>query len=157
MFKTSTDFIRTVNGAEFTGEVDDSVEGYRSEDKKSQYFPRGLQNFFIADNFKFIAIWSAGLKELHQEDLAPFVNLKVFSLYGNEIEVLEKDLFKKNPKIEYLGLGQNKIKSVEGKVFRTLKNLNALHFDGNACASRQAVEKHDIWDLVEEINAECNK
>jgi len=148
--------LTTVNGKHSNGNSNSDVKGYRVYEKLLQYSPENLANFF--PNLEFIAIWDAELLEIHQRDLQPYANLRILSIWKNKIEILEKNILKFNPKLEYIGLGQNRIKFVDGRIFNHLKKLYSLHFDGNVCVSRQVGDdKHEVWDLVEEIEDQCTK
>ena len=131
------------------------MKGFRVEKKDCKYFPGKLSNFF--PNLEFLAIWEAGLSEVHQRNLAPFTELRILSFFGNDLQVLERNLLKFNTKLEYIGLGRNQIKFIEGRIFNHLKNLHSLHFDLNVCASRQVGgNRHDVWDMVEELEEKCS-
>lgn len=118
------------------------------------YLPKGLDKFF--ENLEFLAIWTAELKEIHAEDLAPFTKLRILSIWENEIEFLEKDLMKFNTKIEYIGFGKNRIQYVDPSVFDPLTRLHTLHFDGNDCYSKQvAGNRIGVLKLIDEINEHC--
>lgn len=148
--------VTAINGSHSNYNSNADVVGFRAQDVKLNYFPQGLSKFFDAEKLKFIAVWTTGLKEIHQRDLYPFTKLRVLSLWNNDFEVLERDLFKFNPEINYLGLGKNKIKFVDGNVFGPLKNLHSLHIDGNQCISKQAVGgKFLVSVLIEEIKENC--
>lgn len=144
--------IEGIEGAQETNEIA-PVKGFRNEDKYLGFFPKNLGNFF--PDLEFLAIWSSGLQEVSREDLSPFKDLRVLSFYGNKIEFLEKNLLKENKKLEYIGLGQNKINSIGGRIFNHLENLHTLHFDGNVCFSRQVASADEIGDMIEELNENC--
>lgn len=148
--------VTSIDGSHSNYNSNADVVGFRAQNVKLHYFPQGLSKFFDAEKIKFIAVWSTGLKEIHQGDLYPFTKLRVLSLWNNDFEVLERDLFKFNPEINYLGLGKNKIKFVDGNVFRPLKNLHSLYIDGNRCISKEAVgDKNQVSVLIDEIREKC--
>lgn len=152
----SRDAVTSVNGHHLNGKSNADVVGFRASNKKLLSFPQGLDKYFDGEKIQFIAVWSTGLKEIHQSDLAPFTKMRVLSLWENDFEVIERDLLKFNPQIEYIGLGKNKIKFIDGNVFGHLKNLHSLHIDGNACISRQeAGNRLRVLDLIDEINEKC--
>lgn len=151
------DVITSVNGRHLDDKCNSDVVGFRASNRQLEYFPKGLPNYFDAENIQFIAVWETGLKEIHQSDLSPFTSLRVLSLWANEFEYIEHDLLKFNPHIEYIGLGKNKIKLVDGNVFGHLKALHTLHIDGNKCISNQvAGDRNAILDLLNEIKEKCS-
>lgn len=152
----SKDVVTSVNGHHLNGKSNADVVGFRASNKKLFSFPQGLDKYFDVEKIEFIAVWSTGLKEIHQSDLAPFTKIRILSLWENDFEVIERDLLKFNPQIEYIGLGKNKIKFVDGNVFGHLKNLHTLHIDGNVCISRQeAGDRLQVLDLINEIKEKC--
>lgn len=147
----------TVNGCQSYGKSNADVVGFRANNKQLPYFPNGLNDYFDAEKIEFIAVWEAGLKEIHQSDLAPFTKLRILSLWANDFEVIERDLLKFNPQIEYIGLGKNKIKFIDGDVFGHLNALHTLHIDGNQCISRQVAGDRDaVLGLLDEIKENCS-
>lgn len=149
--------ITEVKGDQLAGYSNADVIGFRAYKKKLHYFPQGLDKYFDADKIQFIAIWSTGLKKIQQTDLSPFKNVRILSLWDNDFEVIEHNLLKFNPRIEYIGLGKNKIKFVDGNVFGHLNNLHTLHIDGNVCVSDAAVsDKEKLLDLLKEIEEKCD-
>lgn len=152
----SNDVVTTVSGNHLDGKSNSDVVGFRASNKKLLIFPAGLDKYFDAAKIEFIAIWSTGLKEIHQSDLAPFKKMRILSLWDNDFEVIERDLLEFNPHIEYIGLGKNRIKFVDGNVFGHLKKLHTLHIDGNACISRQvAGDRSGVLNLLDEIKEKC--
>lgn len=149
--------VTEIDGCHLNGKSNADVVGFRASGKKLNYFPRGLHKYFDAEKIQFIAIWTTGLKEIHQSDLSPFTKLKVLSLWENDFEVIQRDLFKFNAEIEYIGLGKNKIKFIDGNVFDHLKHLHTLHIDGNQCISSQvAGDRPGILELITEIKEKCH-
>lgn len=150
------DVVTAINGNHLHEQSNSDVVGFRAENKTLHYFPKGLDKYFKAEKIEFIAIWSTGLKEIHQNDLLPFKNLRILSLWNTDLQVIEHDLLKFNPAIEYIGLGKNKIAFVDGNVFGHLKQLHTFHIDGNPCISRQVVNsKIEVLDLIDEIKMKC--
>ncbi|KAG4077129.1 hypothetical protein HA402_016116 [Bradysia odoriphaga] len=149
--------ITTVNGCHLHDKSNSDVVGFRASNKQLEYFPKGLPNHFDAEKIEFIAVWETGLKEIHQSDLQPFTKLRILSLWANDFEVIERDLLKFNPRIEYIGLGKNKIKFIDGNVFGHLNALHSLHIDSNKCISREvAGDRGAVLDLLKEIQEKCS-
>ncbi|XP_037035504.1 uncharacterized protein LOC119073823 [Bradysia coprophila] len=151
------DVITAVNGDHLYDRSNADVVGFRASKRRLQYFPKGLANYFDADKIEFIAVWETGLKEIHQSDLSPFTKLRILSLWINDVEVIERDLLKFNPHLEYIGLGKNKIKFVDGNVFGHLNALRSLYIDDNMCISRQVADNREaVVDLLQEIQQRCS-
>jgi hypothetical protein len=64
--------------------------------------------------------------------------LKWIDLRFNDIEYLNKIIFKNNLKLEYVGFYANKIKMINPKFFENLNNLIEVKFDGgNICVDKE--------------------
>lgn len=148
--------VTAVTGRHLDGKSNADVVGFRSENKILHYFPRGLENFFIAAKFVFINVWSSGLKEIHEADLAPFTNLKFISFSKNDLVVVERDLFINNPQLEIIGFPRNKITTVDTNAFDHLNNLVSLYMDHNVCISKEVTRNRKrVLQLIEEMKIKC--
>jgi len=146
--------IATVKGTHKELKSNSDVRGFRVNLQSMSYLPKGLDKLF--NNLEFLAIWTAGLKEIHAEDLAPFTKLRILSIWENKIEYIEKDLMKFNTNIEYIGFGKNRIQYVDPNVFDPLTRLHTLHFDGNDCYSKQvAGNRIGVLKMINEISKHC--
>lgn len=150
--------ITSINGTHFDSQSNADVVGFRTYGKTLHYLPQGLGKHFNVENFKFLALWTTGLKEIHQRDLAPFTDMEYLSLHGNDLEVIESNLLKFNPNIKYIGLGENKIKFIDEYVFHSLKNLHSVYLDENVCISKTIRGRFKIQrELPKELKEKCNK
>lgn len=151
--------ISAVNAEHLTEKSNADVVGFRAENKTLHYLPEGLGRCFEAKKIEFILIWSTGLREIHQKDLAPFITLRYLSLWDNDVEIIEKNLFQFNPEIKYLELAKNKIKFIDANVFQNLKDLSSLFLRGNPCnrmtydAARG--DKFKVKRFIKEIAETC--
>lgn len=84
-------------------------------------------------NLSSLIIHQSKLREIHQYNLEPFTELIYLSLAGNELQVIEKDLFKYNPNLIDISLEHNHIQHVEPNVFSDLKKLENIYFNYNPC------------------------
>lgn len=95
------------------------------------YFPHGIDSIF--PSISAITAEESKLREIHVEDLAPFKLLKLLYLNGNEIRVIEADLFKFNEQLELIRLDFNQISHIDAQVFSHLVNLKFLWLNENKC------------------------
>jgi hypothetical protein len=124
--------IDSVSGNHQAGKNNDNVEVVDVFQRgRIFYFPQGLTNFF--KNLKGIRIEATGLKEIHQSDLKDYSKLKALWLYGNNLEVLEENLFEFTPNLEWISVVNNKITHVDPHVFDKLVKLNTLYIYENPC------------------------
>ncbi len=138
--------ITSVSGVHVDNNSNAQVVGFRAKEIIMHYLPHGSEKYFDAEKIIFMNIHATGLKEIHQIDLAPFTKMKFLSLWDNDLEVIESDLFKFNPKLECIALGYNKIKFIDGNVFGDLKHLQSLFLKYNDCISKEAVQ--DVFKVL---------
>lgn len=69
---------------------------YVSMPSKVAFFPK-LESTF--PNLKQITLFHVELREIHRENLKPFVDLEILILSGNQLESLEENLFEFNGKL----------------------------------------------------------
>ncbi|XP_070492293.1 leucine-rich repeat and immunoglobulin-like domain-containing nogo receptor-interacting protein 3 [Chironomus tepperi] len=85
-----------------------------------------------------------------------FPQLFHLDLEENNLKVIEKDLFKFNPKLSVIRLEVNHIKEIDGNVFDHLEELNVLALDDNECISKSRSERKDVLELIAEIQKSCD-
>lgn len=120
--------ITSVSGVHVDNNSNAQVVGFRAKEIIMHYLPHGSEKYFDAEKIIFMNIHATGMKEIHQIDLAPFTKMKFLSLWDNDLEVIESDLFKFNPK-----LGD-------------LKHLQSLFLKYNDCISKEAVQ--DVFKVL---------
>lgn len=158
----STDVVTNISGLHEKGKSFVDVKGFSSDGKILRYFPQEVGTFFKAEIFLFIRIDNAELKEIHQENIAPFIHMQVLSLHTNHIEVIEKNLFRLNPVLYYIILTNNRIKYIAHNVFNHL-SLQTLRIVNNTCISDYAdtnsnergVQVLEIRRIFREIEKKC--
>ncbi|KAG5676472.1 hypothetical protein PVAND_006304 [Polypedilum vanderplanki] len=119
-----------------------------------KYFPKYLNHFLPFLRKIFI---EKALLEVHKEDLEQFLNLEELYLSNNQIQVLKKDLFIYNNKLEILFISDNKIFYVDSKVFDNLKKLKFLGFLNNICFSGVVRNNEfEVMKLTQKITRFCS-
>ncbi|CAG9810384.1 unnamed protein product [Chironomus riparius] len=117
------------------------------------YIPTGISIFF--PNLKDLSVINCGLKELKQNDMKSFPDLKFLLLFGNAVEVLEKDLFKFNPKLVIIDMNMNNLKHIDAHVFDHLNGLGSLNFAGNLCITLSMTGPEGVKEVIDEIRKRC--
>ena len=123
--------ITRTTGSHISGKSNNEEMFFHADNKKMQYFPRGLEKFF--PNLIGIYIVNGKLKEIHQSDLKAFDKLKSLDLIDNEIDILEDGLFDYNPKLKAISFHYNRIIHIGSNVFDNLNNLLSLSLNYNTC------------------------
>ncbi|KAG4066059.1 hypothetical protein HA402_001306 [Bradysia odoriphaga] len=118
----------------------------------ASYLPTGIEKFF--PNLVGLSA-EQHLKEITKNDLEPFPKLKHVWLARNQLEVIEKDLFKYNPGLVYISLRQNFIKEIDSNVFDHINRLSILELDRNECINDNAVGRYAVMRLIKQIEEKC--
>lgn len=125
-------------------------------DKEMYFLPQGLTKFFR--HIAGIVINRCKLKEIHQNDLAPFYKLRELYLIQNDIEVLEENLFQFNKRLELLWLDGNKIKKIDANIFDGLEKLQYLNFREKFCTLKKVLyDREGVEKIVEQMKKKCIK
>lgn len=133
---TSTDkIIDTAIGWSKSRTTND-VQQYYTEYVNCVHFPFDLNTVFPA--LEVIRLFRSNVKYVDNMDLRNLVNLKIFDLEDNVIEVLQSDLFVNNIKLREVYLQKNKLKFIAAHVFN-LFNLIVLNLDENLCVNGKAI------------------
>ncbi|KAL7013087.1 hypothetical protein ACKWTF_015186 [Chironomus riparius] len=151
---TASAHISRINGTHESPKTNDAVLSVSAGEKIIKKFPRGLHKFF--KNLKAIYIYSCNLKEIHQSDLRHFSGLVYFLSSHNGIEVIEKGLFKFNPKLEVVGFRESELIHIDPNVFDHLSLLSRFFFTSVPCINQEvlfSVEK--VRDAINLSKSKC--
>lgn len=83
----------------------------------------------------------------------PFTKLKHIDLCKNDLEELEKDLFKFNLLLEVIKASENKLKFIDVTAFEGLYQLHTLELNGNHCIWKSTGSRENLEE-DEEISRE---
>jgi len=134
--------------------IKNNTLGFRIYNITTRYFPRGLDGLF--KNLKVIEISNGQLKEIHQTDLKPFINLEVLYFQSNDIEILENGLFDYNKNLTYILFNKNKLVHIDGSVFEKLHHLTDLYLYGNECINDFTVNNSTVLQkITKTIKSQC--
>ncbi|KAL7015208.1 hypothetical protein ACKWTF_016342 [Chironomus riparius] len=117
------------------------------------YIPFGIETKL--GNLTSLSIKYSKLREVHQYNLEPFTELKTLSFEGNDIQVIEPDLFKSNLKLTEISLEHNQIQHVEPNVFNELKKLERIYFNFNPCVMHTIYDRWLKSNITAEIYENC--
>jgi len=133
--------------------ANENVNGLEIYMQIVNYFPSAIEESF--ENLWAIEITYSHLKLITKSDLAPFPDLKGLWLYGNDLETLEKDLFVRNEKLEFIDFVNNKLQHIDGNVIKVLIHLKVAHFSENPCIKIDATSKNEIQKLKADFQQTC--
>ncbi|KAJ6644424.1 Insulin-like growth factor-binding protein complex acid labile subunit [Pseudolycoriella hygida] len=114
--------------------------------------PKNLDKFF--PNLISLQWWNGDLSEIAAKDLN-FPNLINLGLHNNKLRALNGDLFKFTPKLQTIGFEENLIMEVGDGLLDGLSNLTSAYFDGNICIQFDATKKEHIRKLKDIIEFSC--
>ncbi|KAG5668390.1 hypothetical protein PVAND_016330 [Polypedilum vanderplanki] len=121
--------------------------------QKINYIPHGLNQIF--HNIIAIKANYGRINEINKKDLEQFPKLKYLVLNENDIEYLEKDLFKFNKDLQYINFENNKINPIFPTVFDNLQQLQELHLQGNDCIKKNKFDRFGVLELIKEVKEKC--
>lgn len=104
------------------------------KDQKISYVPTGLEKYFA--HIKVLRIQNTPLKEIRQQNLKDFRQLKFLEIFGTHIESIDGNLFDFNLEIESLHLQNNRINFIVLGAFDKLAKLKFISLVDNTCFSR---------------------
>jgi hypothetical protein len=146
--------VTAVNGNHVDSMSNANVTGLRTVQLNVvNYMPLGISH--LLPNLDSIIIESSHLQELRQSDLQQFPKLKYLNIYINDIKTLERDLFKFNPMLAFIRLYSNKIMQVHPTAFDNLNNLAYLDLNDNVCITGDADTGQKIVILIQQMKDQC--
>jgi len=128
------------------------IRGLEIIHRTCHYFPKGIENVF--GNLLIIEISNSNLKQITKSDLQPFTELIELDLKSNDLEVIEKDLFMYNKKLNEVWFDHNKLKHIDNMAFESTQ-LKFAFFENNPCISMDADTEKQITTLKREIAQSC--
>jgi hypothetical protein len=145
-------YIYRVKGNQDSGKTYKDVKGFLSTSSGDfSTFPMNLETFF--PNLEGIMINYGRLKEITQQNLMKFPNLKHLNLDSNDIEVLEIDLFASNPLLKVIWFANNKLNSIADESLKNLVHLQDL--DIRHCLTQRLQSHADIISNLAQIHQKC--
>lgn len=142
-----------INGVHTDGKSHDDVTALATSNQNSHFMPKRFEKFF--KNIRGIIIYKSGLKFITKEDLKPFPMLKTLYIIENKLTVIQPDLFEFNPKLTFIELNDNRIRSIAPGTFDAIDDLEELHMTGNVCISKGASDRKGVNEVEREILKEC--
>lgn len=149
--------ITGVRGFHLSGKTNSDVNHIYYQAKTVYYLPRGVTKYF--QNIERVHISNGNLKEITKENLKEFGDKlkKLEIIAGNQVEVIESDLFIYNKNVELVKIQNNKIKHIANGAFDHLEKLKELHLSGNSCTSSSddASDRTKIAAVVTNVEKNC--
>lgn len=116
------------------------------------FTPSGIHLFF--PNLELLDLSNHGL-QLRREHLDGLKSLKYLFFSGNNLEVIERDLFIGNPLLRYINFQSNPIRHVAHHVFDHLHSLTWLDFHRSTCIDEWAAGRTQVLALQSRLIQYC--
>lgn len=145
--------LENVTGLHQTGRTNADVQHLQLHNQNLSFIPKGIVDFF--NNLDVLVIDVSSLTSISAEDLRPFPNLLMLSLWRNELTSLDGDLFKYTPHLEVIEFGSNQIQHIGHDLVTNLNNLTFFFIQFNVCINRWAVTRDDVLLLASELSIFC--
>lgn len=146
--------VTDVLGDHLTGKSNKDVLKLNIDDQLCNFLPHGFEKFF--PNLEGLRVANSLLVELRQSDIRVFPHLRNCDIFNYIVELLEKNLFTKNPNLEYLYFGDNRIAYVGFNILKPLKKIHKAVFQGNSCIRSNADSALEIAKLQLALNEMCS-
>lgn len=98
------------------------------------YLPTNIETFF--PNLKGITYFRFNLKQVSANDLKPFPQLAVFTVYGGDITTLD-DLLKYTPNLKWIAFTNNELQHIGENLLGNLA-VQSVNFVRNTCINTAA-------------------
>lgn len=124
-------------------------------EKKVKFIPQHLGAYF--PSLESLDMLNSGVEGVSRADFMGLPKLKQLYLQGNEVKVLENDLFTANPMLVFISFYGNPVNHVGHGVFNHLKELTNIHLHGNAntCLGSYAENRPATLALITKIQINC--
>lgn len=117
------------------------------------YIPKGIEQFF--KNIFSVSIKETGLAVIRKNDLKPFPRLRYLFLSRNQLKTLNSGLFLHNPKLNMLSLEGNQLNSIAADIFDPIEDLQQADFRDNVCINSQATSREKVKEVELDIAQNC--
>lgn len=145
--------LESVHGVHKNGRNLQDVRALQVENQVMNSFPKNLNSFFT----DLMAIWfiHSNLLQLSADDLKPYPNLKELGMFQNKLKVLDGDLFKYTRNLNWIYFNENLIQQVGYDLLSGMNELKYALFGDNICVNIVATTPAKIEDLNRQLPVLC--
>ncbi|CAG9811942.1 unnamed protein product [Chironomus riparius] len=142
----------TTIGSCLTSSNHSKFNGIKIYSKIVNFLPFGLSKCF--NNLTSLTVEDSKLMEIKQQNLKEFLDLNYLSMAGNQLKIIENNLFDFNLKLIFINLSDNLIKVIDTSAFAVLKELQFLNLLNNTCINASIT---NFNDLIFKLDEKCSK
>lgn len=147
--------LNDVTGDHLRGKSNLDVVGLVVHDQNVTKIPGNITRTDLLPNIIAIIWRTSNLQTISAEDLEQFPNLKVLSIYQNQVTTLDGNLFTFTRSLKSIGFYKNNIRNVGEGLLNDLSNLEIVNFGANPCVNTQAATKQEISTLNLDLPRLC--
>ena len=147
--RSKNEWITSVNGCT----EPTTLQALVFNDQTVHYLPKGINKFFT--NLTVLTVWRSHTKLVTQDDFMLLTQLEEVQIVGNDLETLDDDLFKFNPKLKSISFTYNKLLFIGENLLSNLKELHRGFFGSNPCINANAGSLSEMPALVQELKLKC--
>lgn len=147
--------ITEVGGAHLPGRSNADVEMLNVRNQLSlTRLPKRIDNFF--PNLVGLQWIFGGLSTISADDLKPFPNLQILSLYLNKFVTLDGGLLQNSLKLQWINLNDNSVEHVRPNFLDNLRELRTVHLQRNRCVNISASTQEALQALKVHLSTQCS-
>lgn len=153
MVTTDNVLTTSVSQNHLDGKYDSDVSVIFATNQTLHYLPAGLNDFF--PNIRGLTILHSQLRRLTTCDIASFENLQFVYAYGNNIQLMDGDLFSKNTNVSYVSFTKNPVSHIGSNLLAPLKELKEAYFGNCHCIDQLAWNSAQITKITSDMKVFC--
>lgn len=138
-----------VSGTHLTGKTSPDTKLINIKKIKFERMPKDFNKFF--PNLEGIFAHSTGMSIVLKEDLVGFPKLRYLDMSFNKIKTLPSNLFEGNPEVEWIDFSDNLLRHIGVNLLNPLTKLDFANFESNTCVDRRAQDRQNLRELSLEL------
>lgn len=143
-----------IAGSHLTSKSDTNVNMINIKKIKFEQMPKGFSKFF--PNLQGLFAHSTGMSIVVKEDLVGFPKLRYLDMSFNRIKTLPSNLFEGNPELEWIDFSDNLLRHIGINLLNPLTKLDHANFESNTCINMRAQDKENLKELKPQLKKiEC--
>lgn len=152
--KNGGENLTEVNGAHQVGRTNSDVRMLLVHDQVHlNSIPRNIETFFA--NLIGLEFFNGRILTISNEELRVFPNLQLFNMQTNLLTSLDGNIFTQNPRLQWIGLSENRLQRVGFGLLNGLNVLTTAFFLRNPCIDQQATTPPELSELITVLPVLC--
>lgn len=144
--------ISGITGSHLPGRTNNDVAGFRIRKQQIADLPLNIHEFF--PNLQGYTVLHAGLSRVSSEDFKNLPYLRQIDFNFNEIQVLPRNLFIRNPLLEFISFDNNLVRHVAHHIFDNLQ-ISTLALRYSTCINEAQTGRAEVSRMIFRIFQQC--